>query len=276
MPRRHLSHSLTAEANGRGVVATGVKVSARSESDRPPLLLPHFTPRGLLTLAVSDWTGPTDPSHLSSVTGHLETGIAFHTLSPGGSSYRQARRAGDAGGTAAELSGPRWLRLRARWLAVPGITVPLVMAKTAAGSRACWVTPSARQLDSALSQGWSGQQRDFGTVLAASTGALQSHLEGSWSEGSLCPRGKEWPGLVAPALLLEERLVCLENPCWVFLLGCFINLRGWDLSNGVPGSPGSVILGSLFSYSCKRWHHLYWEASLWENQEKAIESFILF
>ena len=37
---------------------------------------------------------------------------------------------------------------------------------------ASWTVPS-------LSKGWSGQQRDFGSPLAASTGALQSHLESS-------------------------------------------------------------------------------------------------
>lgn len=96
---------------------------------------------------------------------------------------------------AAELSASRWLRLRAGWLAVPRVTASAVPAGRCGHGkdsgqqqgvlmlRPLWPDESPPRLASwtvlSLSQGWSGQQRDFGTPLAASTGALQSHLESS-------------------------------------------------------------------------------------------------
>ena len=96
---------------------------------------------------------------------------------------------------AAELSTSRWLRLRAGWLAVPGVTASAVPAGRCGHGkdsgqqqgvlmlRPPWPDESPPRLASwtvpSLSQGWSGQQRDFGSLLAASTRALQSHLESS-------------------------------------------------------------------------------------------------
>ena len=52
---------------------------------------------------------------------------------------------------AAELSTSRWLRLRAGWLAVPRVTASaVVMAKTAASSRACWCSGPHGQMSHPL------------------------------------------------------------------------------------------------------------------------------